>query len=381
MTRIDEEWFRTLDRFSKVGSRHHVVPKFLLQKWADSNERVWAKSKHDRIEGVRNIRDLAITDFYTFLADDDHLDARMEEVLSVVEEHAAAVLRRMNNPLATQIVLTAPEFGDLVDFVAFQMTRSPRRRREYELMADWSGKTMAAGTLAAKVSEDELRKLEFVPHQNEHIGYMQETTEPLAQELYGRPVALVTIDRPLFLIGDEPVIVNIVGDHVQHLPECSMTEEQFQHKLKRAAKKKGRRRREVRRTLHVYPTQPRGITKAVEIVMPISPRTLLVLGAAAEWDGVVVRDTVCGAEADELAAEINYRIAEYSLDVIVGRIDDLAFQACAIPEPTPILNICGATGAAKDVVASVPARLRPRRLDRRSGRSGGENVVGASGSQ
>ncbi|MEV0367988.1 hypothetical protein [Nocardia fusca] len=209
---------------------------------------------------------------------------------------------------------------------------------------------------------------------------MEETTGPLAQELCGRPVALVTVDRPLFLIGDEPVIVNIVGDHVQHLPECSMTEEQFQQKLKRA-RKKGRRRREVRRTLHMYPTQPRGITKAVEIVMPISPRTLLVLGPAAEWDGAVVRDRVCGAEADELAAEINYRIAEYSLDMIVGRIDDPAFRAFAIPEPAPILNICGATGAAKDVVASVPVRLRPRRLDRRTGRSGAENVVGTSGSQ
>jgi hypothetical protein len=75
------------------------------------------------------------------------------------------------------------------------------------------------------------------------------------------------------------------------------------------------------------------------------------------------------------------RIAEYSLDMIVGRIDDPTFRTSEIPEPTRILNICGATGAAKDVVASVPARLRPRRLDRRSGRSSAENVVGTSGSQ
>lgn len=92
------------------------------------------------------------------------------------------------------------------------------------------------------MSEDELRALKFVPHQNEHIGHIQETTEPLAQELYGRPVALVTVDRPLFLIGDEPVIMNIVGNHVRHLPECSITDEQFHQELKRAAKKKGRRR-------------------------------------------------------------------------------------------------------------------------------------------
>lgn len=381
MTMIDEEWFRSLDRFGKVGSRHHVVPKFLLQKWADPNERVWAKSKHDRIEGVRNIRDLAITDFYTFLADDGQLDSTMEEILSVVEDRAAAVLKRMNDPFATQTTLTPREFAVLAEFVAFQMTRSPRRRREYELMADWSGKTMAAGTLAAKVSEDELRTLEFVPHQNEHIGYILETTELLVQELFRRPIALVTVDRPLFLIGDEPVIVNILGDHVHHLPECSMTEEQVQRKLERAPKKKGRRRREVRRTLHLYPTQPRGITEAVEIAMPITPRTLLLFGPATEWDGVVVRDRVSGAEADELAAEINHRITQYSLDVIVGRLDDPSFRAFPIPEPTPILNVCGATGAAKDAVTSVPTRLRPRRLDRRYGRSDTKNPVGTANSR
>jgi hypothetical protein len=370
MTRFDEEWLRSVDRFGKVGSRHHVIPNFVLQKWADSNGRIWVKSKHDRIEGVRNTRDVAITDFYTFLATDGQLDSSMEEMLNVVETRAAAVLKRLNSPFATNVTLSFEEYGDLATFVAYQMARSPRRRREYELMADWYGKTMAAGALSKKVAEDELRTLEFVPHQNEHIHYISSGVDLLVQELLGRPVCLLTIDRPLFLIGDEPVIVNTNGDHVTHLPDCFMTDDEFEQKLKRASRKKRRRPREVRRIVHMYPTQPRGLHKAIEIAMPISPRTVLWFGPpTTEWDRIVVRDMVSGTEADELAARINESIAQYALDVIVGRIEDQSFRTLAIPERTPLLAVCGSSGAAKDAVMSVPERLRPRRLDRQVGLS------------
>lgn len=134
MTMIDEKWFRTLDCFGKVGSRHHVVPTNACGR---SRNRTASRASATFVISLSQV-------FYTLVADDGHLDAHMEEVLSVVEEYAAVVLRQVNNPFATQTVLTPREFGDPVDFVAFQMTRSPRRRRKYELMADWSGKTMAA---------------------------------------------------------------------------------------------------------------------------------------------------------------------------------------------------------------------------------------------
>ncbi|WP_280491193.1 DUF4238 domain-containing protein [Nocardia asiatica] len=366
MTTIDEEWFRTADRFGKVGSRHHVIPRLILQKWADSSDQVWAKSKHDRREGIRNIYDLAIKDFYTFLATDGQLDSTFEELLSVFEKRGAAVLKRLNNPFTAEIALSPDEFIHLAEFVAIQIARSPRRRREHELMVDWYAKTVAAGTRPGRLSEQELRTLEFTPHQNEHIDLIIPAADKLTRELMRRPVAMVTLDRPLLLIGDEMVVLNTAGDP-HHSPDCAMTDAQFTRKIKRASrKKKGRpQRHEVARLAHIYTTQPRDIEAAVEIAMPISPRTVLLFGPAAEWEGHVVREQVCGPDADQLAERINDTIIEYSLDVIVGRVDAPSFRALPIPEPAPLLAVCGATGAAKDAVMTAPKRLRPKRLDRR----------------
>ncbi|WP_338767895.1 DUF4238 domain-containing protein [Nocardia vulneris] len=365
MPKIDEEWFQTVDRLGKVGSRHHVIPRFMLLKWADSNSHVWVKSKHDRTEGIRNIRDLGITDFYTFLATDGQLDATFEEVLSVVEARGATVLKRINNSFAARddTALTPEEFIQLAKFVAFQIVRGPRRRREHELLVDWYAKTVAALTEPNRLSEDQLRTLEFAPHQNQHLELLGQMADTVTQELINRPVYLLSVDRPLFLIGDETVFFNTAGDPVHHRPECAISDEEFQRELKRA-RRKGRRQRDVRRLVHLYTTEPHNVEAATEIVMPISPRTLLLFGPATEWAGVVIRERVSGSDADELAATINDRVAQACLDVIVGRIDDPSFRSLPIPERAPLLAVCGSGGAARDALMSAPKRLRPRRLDR-----------------
>lgn len=368
MAKLDDAWLQTVDRFAKVGSRHHVIPRFVLKRWADSNDQVWMKSKHDRREGIRGIRDLAIKDFYTFLATDGQFDATFEEVLTVVEDRAAPVLTRINNPYVADIVLSPQEYAHLAQFVAFQIVRSPRRRREYELMVDWYAKTYAAGTMPDTISEDDLRTLEFLPHQNEHLAQLGAMADTLAEVLMTRPVALVSIDRPLLWAGDEMVILNTAGDPVHHQPDCALTDEEFQRKLDGARRRKRRQRgREVRRLLHIYTTQPRDIEAALEIVMPISPRTILLFGPATQdWRGAVDRDRLQGEDADRLAAWVNDNITHYSLDVIVGRRDDPLFRSFPIPDRASLLAVCGPTGAARDAVMSVPKRLRPRRLDRRT---------------
>ena len=365
MRMFGSEWIQSIDRFGKVGSKHHVIPRFLLQRWADPRDQVWSKSKHDRREGLRNIRDLGIKDFYTFLADDGQLDSSMEEALSVIEQQGAAVLKRLNNPYDASCVLTPGEFADLTLFVAVQIVRGPRQRREHELMADWYGKTVASGRLQDRVTEDELRMLEFTPHQNEYLELMFPIAEKIRDELIQRPLCLVTIDRPLFLIGDEMVVLNTPGDPVHHLPGCAMTEEEFKRKLEGAApRRKGHKRREVRRIVHVYTTQPRSIETALEIAMPISPRTLLLFGPVSEWEGGVSRELVTGRAADELSAMINENILRHSLDVIVGRVDDETFCELPIPERSPLMAVCGSSGAAQEALMATPSRLRPRRLTR-----------------
>lgn len=77
---------------------------------------------------------------------------------------------------------------------------------------------MTADDLRKQLGGDDLREYEFVPHQNGRIKMMGGIAEGIAFRIIGRSVALLTIDRPLFFIGDEPVIVNTDGDHIEHHP-------------------------------------------------------------------------------------------------------------------------------------------------------------------
>ncbi len=135
---------RALDPKAKVGSRHHVVPRFLLERWADSRGLVQVRSKVDGSLGTRNVKDMGITDFYTFISVTGELDASLEEIFSVVEGDAAKTIRGLMNPFSPVQQMSPEQAATLANFLALQMARGPRRRREFEIMADWYGKTMIA---------------------------------------------------------------------------------------------------------------------------------------------------------------------------------------------------------------------------------------------
>lgn len=366
--RLDEDpeaWALALDPKSKVGSRHHVVPRFLLEKWADKRGQVQVRSKADNSMHSQHVKDLGITDFYTAVSSTGELDASMEEIFGVIEGEASVVIRALMDPFNPLQRLTIDQAVSLANFVALQMVRGPRRRREFEIQADWYGKTVTAGELRKHIEEAELREFEFVPHQNEHIKVMGSAAEAMALNLIGRPIALLTIDRPLFFIGDEPVILNTDGDHIEHHPDCFMTDEEYEAKLESERRRKGRRRRLVGRVVHMAPTQPRGVNKALELVVPISPRTLLIWSQdRGEWSGVIERIRVSGDEADEIAQRVNAHQVEWALDTIVTRIGDKRLAELTMPDPKPLMTVCDGSGPARDAVNTVPTRIRPRRLDK-----------------
>ena len=360
-----EAWAAELDPNSKVGSRHHVVPRFILEKWADSAGQVQVRSKAGDRTYQQQVTDLGVTDFYTAVSISGELDASMEDLLAEIEGASSAVIRELMNPFAPLRQLGDDQTAKLANFVAFQMVRGPRRRREIEIQADWFAKTMTADDLRKQLGGEDLRENEFVPHQNDHIKMMGGIAEQIALRIISRPVALLTIDRPLFFIGDEPVIVNIDGDHIEHHPDCFMTDEEYEAMFQRESRRNSRRRRQVSRVVHMAPTQPRGIEGAVEVVMPISPRTLLIWGSEVkEWAGVIERIRCDGGEADEIAEQVNSHQVEWSLDTIVSRIGDERLNTLRLPEPKPLLIVCDRSGPAKDAVNRVPTRIRPRRLDK-----------------
>ena len=113
---------------------------------------------------------------------------------------------------------------------------------------------------------------------------------------------------------------------------------------------------------HVRPARRRGFLDASAVVLPISPRFALVYGpTGVRRDLAIASHALAEAEAEGFAAELNKELAAAALDVIVGFHSDEAFHAQPMPEPAPILHICGTFGVPDQALNSVPGRVRPNR--------------------
>ncbi len=353
-----EAWLQSLDRTEKIGSRHHTVPAFYLKRWALSDGKVRVYSRADAKFSIRNIRDLGIKDFHTFINVDGAADSRMEMLLSRIEDDAAAVLDALLSSFQPISTLTAEQSLALATFVGFQMARGPRRRREEELMVEYWVKTQLRGT----VPEVDLGNLRFAPHQNEHIGDMGDQAQRATKNIATRPLCLIVLDRPLLFTSDEPVIIHTDRTHVRHHPDCALTDAEIEARLARERKKKKRRQRDVKRVVHIASSQPRGIAHAVEIVLPLSPRTALVYGPPDGWAGDIARERLDGLAADTFAQRVNEQMLRYALDIVVAHPADEVFLRTPMPSLEPLLAVCDGTNAASKSINRVPIPLRTQRL-------------------
>jgi hypothetical protein len=63
---IAERMLAGLDPRIGVGTRHHTVPRFILERFADRDQVLRLDMQTKRVHPA-NIRDLALKDFYTFV--------------------------------------------------------------------------------------------------------------------------------------------------------------------------------------------------------------------------------------------------------------------------------------------------------------------------
>lgn len=354
-------WLTTLDRHAKVGAKHHIIPRFLLKRWANGAGQVQAFSRADNRFSQRSVADLAVRDFYTFVAIDGSSDSTYEEFLAKVEDPASEVVSRILSPLRRHgAALTVDQRHSLDLFVAFQFVRGPRTRREIEQIADFYGKTMSEG----HVDNDELAKLEFVPHQNDHIRTMGNLAESVWMHLHRRPVHLLRLDRPLVWLSDEPVVVDADDTEDGHHPDCSLTMKELTRHARKARTKGG----EFSTIVHVRPVRRRGLLDADAVLMPLSPHVVLAYGPQGERDiNLRIHETTLNEDAaTEFASELNSKIAVGALDVIVGPPNDPRFRHQQMPDPSPILHVCGPKSVASDALNKPLRRVRPSRYLRQA---------------
>src|SRR5207245_8989150 len=97
------------------------------------------------------------------------------------------------------------------------------------------------------------------------------------QYLLRRPVLIVWLDAPLLVTCDEPVLID-VENHVKHLPECTVSKAELARRRRRAKASGG----VYGQIVHAWPTRPSGVQIADGIVMPLTPKALLLRGRAGE---------------------------------------------------------------------------------------------------
>lgn len=350
-----------LDSESRVGARHHVVPRFLLQRWANSAGQVQVYRRIENSYGVASIADLAIKDFYTFVDMDGRKNSLLETLLGDVEREAAKVLGGLLDH-STPNRLTPSDLATLARFSALQVVRTPRHRRESELLGEWYAKTFARG----RVSDEVLRTIEVTPHPNDSLRMLGRLAEEMFPLFASRPLALVTLSEPVLLISDEPVVVN-APSNVHHVPDCFRSDEEIQARLRRRRRRDRKKRDEPGlrgRIVHFFPTVNRGVGVAEEIALPVSPEAALVWGPLRDgpFFGPLVSQHLSRDSSIEFADNLNAAVCAQALDWIASRRDDISFSARDMPKIGPIISVCDGKNAAADSVNVVPRRIRPRRL-------------------
>jgi hypothetical protein len=352
--RLARRWLASSDPSTGVGAKHHTVPAFYLRRFADTTGRLLIRDRPTgRLLPPITVSKLAITDFYTTVNNDGTLDGRMEELLGKVEGEAAQLLKLLLSPYRRPGRLPATEQTALCQFIAFQMVRGPRKRREMELEADYAVKLQAGDQL----TEQDLREITAVPHPNEHIRLMGPLSYQIFRFLMPRPVQIARIDAPLFVTCDEPVLVDN-DDHVKHLAECSLTRQQIRRRRKRTATADAT----YEQIIHVWPTRPAGVQVADAIAMPLTPSALLVLGP--EGEQPLPEVFFHGDEARELAEDVNAALVAQAYEWVAARPDHPSFRDWTFPLPGPLIGVCdGGSVMSQQLKSAPPHRWQRLRRD------------------
>jgi hypothetical protein len=347
-----DEWWATTPREPMVGSRHHTVPRSYLGRFSKAGQ-LYVRDRVTGAGGLRNTKDTgAIKDFYTFVNIDGERDGRIERILSDVEGSVDTVFKRLLNPFLQPRPLDQDEHLSVSIFLAFQLVRTPRHRREFELMGDYLIRSTNAST-------PDIGEIRVVPDPNLHLEYFTRSAPRLAEALFGRPSVLVTIDRPLFITGDEPVILEMPDgvSHVQHLPTCSPPD--------RRGLRRSRRRENLAYgdTVHTYPNRP-GVEQAAEVAIPLTPQALLVLGTKAEPQGPP-HYHLAGADAMSLADKVNGRVLLYAYQWVAAHPEHPTFAGMVFPDLEPVIRVCDGGSQFAHDLDRPPDPRQPQLLGRR----------------
>ncbi|NEN05314.1 DUF4238 domain-containing protein [Diaminobutyricibacter tongyongensis] len=341
-----ENWLSSIDPHAMVGSRHHIVPRFHLERFADSRGQLAVRNRTTGVTTRRAIRDLAVKDFYTTASEDGELNSSFESLLNVIEGAAAEAIR---SHLDLEAFAHPREFRDderlkLDTYAAAQAVRGMRVRRQHELVTDYGVKLMNQGIL----SQRDLRDLRFIPHQNDHIKMFKDLSEGAFVRLADREARVVRLDAPLFLICDEPVVLlgpdSAPAQGLDPQAHAKGTSSEFVHLSRPGAR--------------------RGMDDCEEVVLPLSPRAALVYGPrGSRGRRPAMPMRFHGSDALDVAEEINGLLINSAVEWVASHPEHPTFVDMPFPRPVPIIHIEDGGSPISDQT-NADSRRRPHRLSR-----------------
>lgn len=223
-----EEWPFPGDPSVGVGCRHHIVPRFYLERWANADRQIDVVEKPGGNRRRTNIKDAGVEkDFYTYIDLKGEPAGHLEQLLSHIEGRASAAIANIVHPTFGVFPPPPDEKHDIAILLAFQAVRGRRTRKSIELQADLITRLQLSGLDESQIvrrmrqegeepAEDRIQEAVefiqnldeyvFVPDPNEHLGMMGKLSFEIYKRLMRRHWYLAEFSKPALLTCDEPVV-------------------------------------------------------------------------------------------------------------------------------------------------------------------------------
>lgn len=300
--------------------RHHYVPQFLMQRFAD-DDRLVPLSLFDSNENPSptHVRNLAVRkDFYTLTVEGVGDTAAVEEAMGRLDSDACIAIERL-----VDSETLPPSHADqekLATCLALLFSRGPRVRRMMEATDSFAAKAMLALNHPDKMSDFQGQG-EFARHQNAHVIGLIELTDEAAPYLMQRRWTLVKFSEPGIVLPDTPVVLSGPSD----------------------------------------PNFGIGLATAPEILVPLDRQTILALHNYDE-----LADQIVEVEQRHLQDDFNRVLVAGAFEEVYCHPADQERVLSIVQEPReerPLLFVDGSISRQieADGVNAPPRRRRPRR--------------------
>lgn len=211
----------------RVRRRHHWVPEFYLERWAENGKIRVANRGDGTWRDVAPDQAANQRDFYTFVGDDGEETDFLEDVFGKIEGDAARAIRNTCNLLVVP-GQRHPDRQAIAHFMALQEFRTPEFFRRSELMDDAMAKMMLTLIAESESVSSALERAGVEPTETNIQSFQQFARHPDAFEattgrkggiklmlsMFARAVPLfegmywniVRWDRPSLITGDHPIV-------------------------------------------------------------------------------------------------------------------------------------------------------------------------------